>query len=120
MYENVKKTNIHVVTFSHAEQCHENRQTSLIMNLHVEYVVVKSFIQLLRDNSLTGIFLGESPHHLHTLLGVAPSHVPHVQPIQGATLSVSGFGLRDSAGVLAGNLVEASGGNNTWIHWASE
>ena len=66
-----------------------------------------------------GVFLGESPHHLHRLLSVAPPHVPHVQSIQGATLSVPGFGLRDCAGVLACNPVEAGGGN-TWIHWTSE
>ena len=66
-----------------------------------------------------GVFLGESPHHLHPLISVAPPHVPHVQSIQGATLSVPGFGLRDCAGVLACNPVEAGGGN-TWIHWTSE
>ena len=66
-----------------------------------------------------GVFLGESPHHLHRLLSVAPPHVPHVQSIQGATLSVPGFGLRDCAGVLVCNPVEAGGGN-TWIRWTSE
>ncbi len=66
-----------------------------------------------------GVFLGESPHHWHRLLSVAPPHVPHVQSTQGATLSVPCFGLRDCAGVLSCNPVEAGGGN-TWIHWTSE
>jgi hypothetical protein len=58
--------------------------------------------------ALTGIIHGESPHHLHALLSVAPPHVPHVmsQPIQRATLSVAGVGLRDSAGFLACNPVD--------------
>ena len=112
-----RKTNMHVVAVFD-EKCHEKGQTSLIIN-----VVLKRLIQLgykfLRDNSLTVIFLRESPHHLHTMPCVAPPHVPNVQPIQGATLSVPGLGLRDSAGVLAGNPVEASW-RNTWIDWASE
>ena len=99
-------------------------ELSLMINT-MQYGVVKSFIQwqlgykVLRDQSLTVVFLGESPDHSHRLLSVAPPHVPHVQSIQGATISVPVFGLRDSAGVLACNPVEAGGGN-TWIHWASE
>ena len=101
-----------MLKFSHDEQCHENEQTSLIMNMHVDYGVEKSLIQLGYKNaaghSLTVIFLRESPHQLHALLRVTPPHVPHLQPIQGATLSVPGCagGLRGSAGVLAGNPVQ--------------
>ena len=28
--------------------------------------------------TLIHLFLGESPHHLHTLVRVAPPHIPHV------------------------------------------
>jgi len=38
--------------------------------------------------TLTVVFLGESPHHLHTLVRVAPPHIPHMQSIQRAALAV--------------------------------
>ena len=64
-------------------------------------------------------FLGKSPHHLHSLISVAPPHVPHVQPKQGATLSVPLSRLCASRRVVAGNPIEAIGGN-TCIDRASE
>ena len=97
---------------------------SLMINT-MQDCVAKRFIQwqlgykVLLDSCLTCAFLGESPDHSHCLLSVAPPHVPHVQSVQRATLSVPGFGLRDSAGVVSCNPVE-SGWGNTWIHWASE
>jgi hypothetical protein len=35
-----------LLPFLHDKQCHEKGQTSLIINMHVEYGVVKCFIQL--------------------------------------------------------------------------
>ena len=54
------------------------------------------FIQLRRGT--VRVFLCEFSHHFHTLLGVAPPHVPHVQPIQWATLPVPLFLLRLGGG----------------------
>ena len=46
-YELLKKQKTcMMLKFSHYEQCHENEQTSLIMNMHVDYGVEKSLIQL--------------------------------------------------------------------------
>ena len=69
--------------------------------------------------TLTVVFLGESPHHLHTLVRVAPPHIPHMQSIQRATLAVSLTRLRLGGRILSANPVQALR-VYAWIHRSSE
>ena len=65
-------------------------KASLIFNIHVECCAVNSFINLVTKicGTVTVLTLGESPHHLHNLILSHSTHVPPVQPMQGATLPV--------------------------------
>jgi NhaP-type Na+/H+ or K+/H+ antiporter len=67
--------------------------------------VVKSFIGT--DSELCLSLTACTVSFLANLLTIC---IPYLV-LQGATLSVPCFGLRDSAGVLAGNLVEEGGGS---------
>ena len=69
--------------------------------------------------TLIHLFLGESPHHLHTLVRVAPPHIPHMQSIQRATLAVPLTRLRLGGRILSANPVQALRAY-AWIHRASE
>ena len=112
-----------MLKFSHDEQWHENEQTSLIMNLHVDYGVEKSLIQLgyknRRDTHLQLSFFANlliscmpclgSPHlmyHIFNLYRGLPFPSPAVLVVSEAAL---GFWR-----------ATLSSGGNTWIDWASE
>ena len=69
--------------------------------------------------TLTVVFLGESPQHLHTLVRVAPPHIPHMQSIQRATLAVPLTPLRLGGRILSANPVQALRAY-AWIHRASK
>jgi len=69
--------------------------------------------------TLIHLFLGESPHHLHTLVRVAPPHIPHMQSIQRAALAVPLPRLRLGGRIFSDNPVQALRAY-AWIHRASK
>ena len=87
-----------LAVISHRSLAEQGRDSTLAKLSLASVRLGCRFCRIRSEGGTVRVFLGEFSHHFHTLLFVAPPHVPHVQSIQWATLPVPPFLLRLGGG----------------------